>query len=107
MTHTCPGCGFVSGAEARYCRMCGTPLPPAAVARDDGGGYDSVSPNADTAPRRGVTEHISPHDTASPTLQPPSRVGRDFEEFRRRAEATHARLSAEAESSPTLQPSPS
>ena len=101
MKLTCPGCGFVSGAEARYCRMCGTTLPRAANA--SGEGDDSVSPNADTVPLGGATENISPHDTGSPS--PTSRVGRDFEEFRRRAEATHARL-AEEESSPPRQPPP-
>jgi tetratricopeptide (TPR) repeat protein len=92
MTHACPGCGFVSGTEARYCRMCGTQLPRAA---NGGDGDDSVSPHADTVPLAGPTEEISPHDTLSPAASPTSRVGRDFEEFRRRAEETHARLEAE------------
>ena len=105
MTHTCPGCGFVSGAEARYCRMCGTPLPRVANGHGDGDDY-SVSPNADTVPLGGATEDISPHDTVSPNAAPTSsRVARDFEEFRRRAEAAHARL--EAESSPVAPSRPS
>jgi tetratricopeptide (TPR) repeat protein len=88
MTHTCPGCGFVSGLEARYCRMCGTPLPRAANVPGEGDG--PVSPHADTVPLGGTTEDISPHDTASPA----SRAARDFEEFRRRADEMHARLEA-------------
>ena len=103
MTLTCPGCGFVSGAEARYCRMCGTPLPRAtkAAAEDD-----TVSPHADTVPLGRATEDISPHDTVSPNASPNSRVARHFEEFRRRADQMHARL-AEAEGSTAEQPRPS
>lgn len=94
MTHTCPGCGFVSGAEARYCRMCGTTLPRAAAVSPDG--EDSVSPLADTVPLAGPTDRISPHDTGAPAPEPAaSRVRRDFDEFRRRTEETHARLDAE------------
>ena len=105
MTHTCPGCGFVSGTEARYCRMCGTPLPRVSNGHGDGDDY-SVSPNADTVPLGGATEDISPHDTVSPAASPTSsRVARDFDEFRRRHEAAHARL--EAESSPAAPPWPS
>jgi tetratricopeptide (TPR) repeat protein len=103
MTLTCPGCGFVSGAEARYCRMCGTPLPRAA--NGVGGVADAVSPHADTVPLAGATEDISAHDTASPVASPTSRVGRDFEEFRLRAEAAHARLEAERQAADQPWPS--
>ncbi|HLL74630.1 MAG TPA: tetratricopeptide repeat protein, partial [Pyrinomonadaceae bacterium] len=104
MTLTCPGCGFVSGLEARYCRMCGTPLPRAANGAADGGG--PVSPYAATVPLGGATEDISAHDTDSPVPSPTAGVGRvDYEEFRRRAEAMHARLAA-AESLPADQSRP-
>jgi tetratricopeptide (TPR) repeat protein len=90
MTKSCPACGFVSGPEARYCRMCGVALPHAAREYDTSDA--PVSPNAATVPlasERAATSELEPHDTESPVSAPTSRVRREeFEEFRRRLEET-------------------
>jgi hypothetical protein len=64
MTKTCPACGFVSNAEARFCRMCGALLP-----RANEMGDSTISPHASTVPLTGAdtaTDALSPHDTGSP-----------------------------------------
>src|SRR5437762_14203775 len=65
MTKTCPGCGALAPAEARYCRHCGTALR----ATTGPAGGETISPLAATRPldERGIapgglntgTQHVS------------------------------------------------
>jgi tetratricopeptide (TPR) repeat protein len=85
MTKTCPSCGFVSNAEARFCRMCGAMLP-----RPNEVGDDAVSPIAATVPLSGThsttTGELSPHDTGSPNRARTAHIrSGEMEEFLRRS----------------------
>jgi hypothetical protein len=90
MTKTCPACGFVSNAEARFCRMCGALL---ARANEPDGAH--VSPHASTVPLSGVhsqTNALSPHDTGSPTRPPTADLQRhELDELLRRSSDPSAR----------------
>ncbi|MFN2597441.1 MAG: tetratricopeptide repeat protein [Pyrinomonadaceae bacterium] len=83
MTKTCPACGFVSNAEARFCRMCGAMLPRASNDLGEG----EVSPSASTVPLslpRPGTDALSPHDTGAPNRAPTDSIRRaEFEDFLR------------------------
>lgn len=64
MTKTCPACGFVSGAQARFCRNCG-----ALLARANESDDQRVSPHAATVPLSDLHLHTDPlasHDTGLP-----------------------------------------
>ncbi len=91
MTKTCPGCGFVS-TEARYCRMCGTPLP--GEWHEYAGGAGEVSPQAATIPLseavRRETGDIARHDTQQPISAPTARVGGAAGDFWHGVEETPA-----------------
>ncbi|OLE51939.1 MAG: hypothetical protein AUG51_20300 [Acidobacteria bacterium 13_1_20CM_3_53_8] len=66
MAQVCPNCGASSPQEARFCRLCGTPL------RRDGAGVSdlSVSPIAQTVPLTGEsrsTDGLPPDDPRRPS----------------------------------------
>lgn len=91
MTKTCPTCGFVSKEEARFCRMCGAPLPRAS---GEFGGEGAISPSAATVPLselRQTTGELSPHDTVSTDRARTANLRREeMDEFLRRAADAHA-----------------
>jgi hypothetical protein len=93
MTKSCPSCGFVSNAEARFCRMCGALLPRAGEIGDD-----SVSPSASTVPlsdNNPTTGELSPHDTGSPNRAHTAHIrSSEMEEFLRRAPGDNPPASA-------------
>src|SRR2546423_3982289 len=66
MAQVCPNCGASSPQEARFCRLCGTPL------RRDGAGVSdlSVSPIAQTVPltdEARSTDGLPPDDPRRPS----------------------------------------
>ena len=82
MAKRCPGCGATTVPEARFCRLCGTPLHPGRTRPDE----TPVSPLAQTIPLTGEgrsTDGLS-HDEARDT----TRVGHaEVEDLLRRAQA--------------------
>ncbi|HKS28902.1 MAG TPA: tetratricopeptide repeat protein [Pyrinomonadaceae bacterium] len=82
MSRPCPNCGTICAAEARFCRLCGTPL------RVAGATGEAVSPGAQTAPLsdEGRTTHGLPTDDGSASAPETARVRRsELENILRRS----------------------
>lgn len=72
MSRPCPNCGTACAMEARFCRLCGTPLKPAVT------GGELVSPGAKTAPLtdEGRTTHGLSTEDGSASAAETARVRR-------------------------------
>lgn len=72
MSRPCPNCGTTCAIEARFCRLCGTPLKPAVS------GGEPVSPGANTAPLTddGRTTHGLSTEDGSASAPETARVRR-------------------------------
>jgi tetratricopeptide (TPR) repeat protein len=86
MSRPCPNCGTACAMEARFCRLCGTPLKPAAST-----GAAPVSPGAKTIPLadEGRTTHGFPKEDGSASAPETARVRRaEMESILRRSAPT-------------------
>jgi cytochrome c-type biogenesis protein CcmH/NrfG len=85
MSRPCPNCGTACAMEARFCRLCGTPLKPAASTGAP------VSPGAKTIPLsdEGRTTHGFPKEDGSASAPETARVRRaEMESILRRSAPT-------------------
>src|SRR5438105_6983180 len=89
MTQVCPSCGASSPPEARFCRLCGTPLQRAGAGVSD----LPVSPIAQTVPLKAdarSTDGLPPDDPRRPSPDT-SRVSQsEIEKLLKDGQAAHA-----------------
>ncbi|MBD0370997.1 MAG: tetratricopeptide repeat protein [Pyrinomonadaceae bacterium] len=97
MSRRCPNCGTACAPEARFCRLCGTPL------RAPGSPDAPVSPSAKTAPLsdEGRTTHGFPSEDGSASAPETARVKRaEMESILRRSAPTPSSLPETKNSQP-------
>lgn len=98
MVKPCPGCGATTVPEARFCRLCGTPLHVVG-GREDGA---PVSPKAQTIPLTGEgrsTDGLGQEEARRPAANT-TRVGRAEMENLLRNAAAEAKRSGDGDGAP-------